>query len=83
MAKTKIKKDSARKRGEIINKKEKNLYGHLVMVIGVVILFATTIFWAYLGSLINISNSDNLVNSQLFESYDTFKNAFSRLNILF
>lgn len=76
MAKTKIKKDSARKRGEIINKKEKNLYGHLVMVIGVVILFATTIFWAYLGSLINISNSDNLVNSQLFESYDTFKNAF-------
>lgn len=38
-------------------------------------LFATTLYWAYLGARYQLANADQLVNSMLFNSTDSVKNA--------
>ncbi|HSE29695.1 MAG TPA: PIG-L family deacetylase [Candidatus Saccharimonadales bacterium] len=43
---------------------------------GLAVLICTTILWASLGAQLNSQNADQLVNSYLFESPDTFKEAF-------
>lgn len=49
--------------------------GDAFAVFSVGMLLMTTIVWSVLGAKIHLSNSDQLVNTYLFENWDTFRNA--------
>ena len=51
-------------------------FGRLFMVLALIILLATTVFWSILGANLHSANADQSVNSLLFENSATFHNAY-------
>ena len=50
-------------------------FSKVYMVLSVIIVFGTTLFWSLLGSRLQAGNAYQLVNSQLFQNSTTFHNA--------
>ncbi len=70
--KSQLKTPEARQLIKVI---ESKVFGNLYLGLALIVLLATTIFWAFLGSKLHQSNADQLVNAYLFQDTSTLKGA--------